>query len=164
MLRDEYSVQQGIPLTAKGRAKKAAKYIRAHSKPLLVLIESFADFCAVEETKGDGELQGQFMAFFSAMQGYNFYFVAGFYSNDASLAKHPLMQQYNQEEFLLLSGGRYDKGTIPNIPYEIKKADKMDPVYNRVLMKYQETFYPLIMPCGKPQEDGLDLDEAPIIQ
>ena len=161
--RDEYSVQQGIPLTAKGRAKKAAKYIRAHSKPLLVLIESFADFCAVEETKGDGELQGQFMAFFSAMQGYNFYFAAGFYPNDASLVKHPLMQQYNQEEFLLLSGGRYDKGTIPNIPYEIKKADKMDPVYNRVLMKYQETFYPLIMPCGKPQEDGLDPDEVPII-
>ena len=161
--RDEYSVQQGIPLTAKGRAKKAAKYIRAHSKPLLVLIESFADFCAVEETNGDGELQGQFMAFFSAMQGYNFYFAAGFYPSDPSLAKHPLMQQYNQEEFLLLSGGRYDRGAIPDIPYEIKKADKMDPVYNRVLMKYQETFYPLIMPCGKPQKDGLDPDEAPII-
>ena len=55
--RDDYSVQHGIPLTQKGRAKKAAKYIRAHSKPILVVIESFADFCAVKEATDDGDLQ-----------------------------------------------------------------------------------------------------------
>lgn len=163
VFRDEYSVQQGIPLTLKGRGKKAAKYIREHSKPILVLIESFADLCAVEETRQDGELQGQLMALFSTMQGYNFYFAAGFYPTDTALVKHPLLPYYNQEEFLLLSGGRYDKCVIPNVPYEVKRADKMDPEYNHILMKYQDAVYPLIMPCGKPQDDLADPDEAPII-
>lgn len=163
VFRDEYSVQQGIPLKNKGRGKKAAKYIRAHSKPILVLIESFADFCAVEETKADGDLQGQFMTLFSKMQGYNFYFAAGFYPTDASLGSHPFMPLFNQEELVLLSGGRYDKAVIQNIPYELKKIDKIDPVYNHIWMKYQDVFHPLIMPCGPLQEDTLDPDEAPIL-
>ena len=163
VFRDECSVQQGIPLTLKGRGKKAAKYIREHSRAILVLIESFADLCAVEETRQDGELQGQLMALFSAMQGYNFYFTAGFYPTDTTLAKHPLLPYYNQEEFLLLSGGRYDKCVIPNVPYEVKRADKTDPEYNHILMKYQDAVYPLIMPCGKLRDDLADPDEAPII-
>lgn len=162
-LRDEYSVQQGIPLTVKGRAKKAAKYIRARSKPIFIIIESFADFCAVEGTKADGDLQGQFMAFFSQMRGYNFYFAAGFYPTDPALDKHPLTPMFNQEEFILLSGGRYDKAVIKNIPYEVKRVDKIDPAYNHILMKYQDTVHSLIMPCGVLRDDTLDPDEAPIL-
>lgn len=163
VLRDEYSVQQGIPLTRKNRAVKAAKYIRERSKPILVLIERFADFCDVEGTGDEGELQGQFMALFSLMRGYNFYFAAGFYHTDPPLVKHPLMGCYNQEGLLLLSGGRYDKSPIPEIPYEIKKFDKQDPNFNHFLLKYQESFHPLIMPCGKLEEETLDPDEAPIV-
>lgn len=161
--RDNYSVQQGISLTQKGRARKAAKYIRTHSRPVLVLIERFADFCAVREVTDDTELRGQFMFWFSGLQGYNIYFAAGFYPNDEAIANHPLLPQYNQEEFVLLSGGRYDKAVIRDIPYQIKKAEGIDPAYNRFLMKYQDDFHPLIMPCGKMQEDVVDPDEAPIV-
>jgi len=161
--RDEYSVQHGIPLTNKGRAKKAAKYIRAHSVPILVVIESFADFCKVKETAEDGELQGQFMFFFSGMRGYNIYFAAGFYPDDGTIANHPLLPYYNQDEFILLSGGRYDKCVIRNIPYQISKVDRVDPAFNQFLMKYQDAFHPLIMPCGKLQEETEDPDEAPIL-
>lgn len=161
--RDDYSVQHGIPLTQKGRARKAAKYIRAHSKPILVVIESFADFCGVKEVTDDGDLQGQFMFYFSGMHGYNIYFAAGFYPNDEAIANHPLLPYYNQEEFILLSGGRYDKTVIRNIPYQIKKVDGVDHAYNRFLMKYQDAFHPLIMPCGKMQEDVTDPDAAPIL-
>jgi len=161
--RDEYSVQHGIPLTQKGRAKKAAKYIRAHSRPIFVVIESFADFCAVKEVTDDGDLQGQFMFYFSGMRGYNIYFAAGFYPQDQDLAKHPLLPYYNQEEFILLSGGRYDKAAIRDIPYQIKKIEGMDPAYNHFLMKYQDAFHPLIMPCGELREDVMDPDTAPIL-
>lgn len=161
--RDEYSVQQGIPLANKGRAKKAAKYIRAHSVPILVVIESFADFCRVKETAEDGELQGQMMFFLSGMRGYNIYFAAGFYPNDGDIANHPLLPYYNQDEFLLLSGGRYDKCVIRNIPYQVSKFDRVDPAYNQFLMKYQDAFHPLIMPCGKLREETGDPDESPIL-
>ena len=163
VFRDEYSVQQGIPLTRKNRAVQASKYIRERSKSILVLIERFADLCEVEETKNEGELQGQLMALFSLMRGYNFYFAAGFYHTDLQLAKHPLMDCYNQEGLLLLSGGRYDKTPLQEIPYELKKFDKQDPNFNHFLLKYQENFHPLIMPCGEIKEEILDPDEAPII-
>lgn len=161
--RDTYSVQHGIPLVQKGRARKAAKYIRAHSKPILVVIERFADFCTVKEITDDTDLQGQFMVYFSRMQGYNVYFAAGFYPNDEAVASHPLLPYYNQDEFILLSGGRYDKAVIRNVPYQIKKAERVDPAYNRFLMKYQDAFHPLIMPCGEMREDAADPDEAPIL-
>lgn len=164
VFRDEYCVQQGLPCGGgKGGAKKAAKYIRTRSRPMLVVFESFADFCAVEETKNQGDLQAYFMAFFSKMRGYNIYFAAGFYPGDSFASNHPLVPLYNQEEFLLLSGGRYDKAAGFSIPYEVKKIDKIDPTYNHLWMKYQEMFHPLIMPCGVLREEAADPDEAPVL-
>ena len=130
---------------------------------VFLLIESFADFCRVKETAEDGELQGQMMFFLSGMRGYNIYFAAGFYPNDGDIANHPLLPYYNQDEFLLLSGGRYDKCVIRNIPYQVSKFDRVDPAYNQFLMKYQDAFHPLIMPCGKLREETGDPDESPIL-
>ena len=162
--RDKYCTQNGISLENKSRAaKKASKYIRTQSVPLLVIIESFADFCKIKEVTEDGELQGQFMFFFSGMHGYNIYFAAGFYPGEEAIASHPLLPYYNQDEFIFLSGGRYDKTVIRNIPFQIKQVEGVDPVYNHFLMKYQDSFHPLIMPCGKPKEEITDPDEAPIL-
>lgn len=164
--RDEYSIQQGIPLERKGRSQKAAKYIRAHSNPVFVVIESFADFCEAcedEEQGGESELEGLFSVYFNRMNGYNIYFAAGFYPDDTSLSRNPLMKLYNAEDFLLLFGGRYDKIPIPGIPYEVSKMDTLNPQYNRFWMKYRETFYPVIMPCGKLEGTIEDPDEERII-
>lgn len=165
--RDEYSIQQGIPLERKGRSKQAAKYIRSHSVPVLVLIESFADFCNAcreEEGGGESELEGLFQVYFHQMYGYNIYFAAGFYpEDDSSLTHSCLLKNYNPDNFLLLFGGRYQKALIPNLPYEITKTDAMQPQYNRFWMKYRENFYPVVMPCGQLEEDVKDEDEASII-
>lgn len=161
VLRDTYSIQNHIPLTSKGRSKKAAKYIRANSEPLFVIFESFFDFCH-EVT--DPELEGKFTVFFDRMRGYNIYFAAGFYPDeDTNISSHPLMKCYNKEGLLLLFGGRYDKISIPNIPYEITKFDKIDTQYNRFLLKYRENFHTLLMPCGKLEDEMKDPDEAAII-
>lgn len=161
--RDAYNDQHEIPRPRKDRVKKAAKYIRAHSRPILVVIERFEDFCAVNEVSGDTELRGSFEFLFSGFRWYNVYFAAGFYPNDEAVATHPLMSKYNQDEFILLSGGRYDKAVIRNIPYQLKKIEGADPAYNQFLVKYQDAFHPLIMPCGEMQEDVIDPDEAPIL-
>lgn len=165
--RDEYSIQQGIPLERKGRSQKAAKYIREHSVPMFVIIERFADFCQAckdGETGNDSELEGLYGVYFNQMRGYNIYFAAGFYPDDGSkLSRYDLMKQYNAEEFFMLFGGRYNKAPIQGIPYEITKTDALQTEYNRFWMKYREAFYPVLMPCGKLEALADDPDEQSII-
>lgn len=162
VLRDEYSVREGIPLSAKGRAKRAKKYIRAHSTPLLVILERFQDF--VTASGENEELWGRFTVFFNQMWGYNIYFAAGFYpEDDSSIGSHQLGKSFNKNELLLLFGGRYDKVPMPSLPFEVSKLNMIDPVYSRFLMKYQEVYYPMVMPCGKLEDDAGDPDEASII-
>lgn len=165
--RDEYSVSQGISLERKGRSRKAAKYIRKHSAPIFVIIESFADFCGAcrsEEGSGESELEGLYQVYFNQMFGYNIYFAAGFYPEDDSKAlRSSLLKAYNPEDFLLLFGGRYNKAQIPNLPYEVTKIDAVQQQYNRFWMKYREAFYPIIMPCGQIETVAEDEDEAGII-
>lgn len=168
-LRDAYSIQEGIPLTNKGRAKKASRYIRANSRPILILIESFADFCRVEKEICDAVeddelvLEGKYTVFFSQMHGYNIYFAAGFYHTDEIPPNHPMMACYNKEELLLLFGGRYDKCPVKGLPYEVTKLAQVFPDYNHFLLKYQDNFHSLVMPCGKLTEEAGDPDETPIL-
>lgn len=165
--RDEYSIQQGIPLERKGRSQKAAKYIRKHSIPMFIIIERFADFCQAckdEQAENNGELEGLYGVYFNQMRGYNIYFAAGFYPEDGSnLSRSGFMKQYNAEEFFMLFGGRYDKIPIQGIPYEITKADALQTEYNRFWMKYREGFYPVLMPCGKLEVIADDPDEQSIV-
>ena len=162
-LRDEYSRQQGIPLSSKGRAKRARRYIRAHSTPIMIVMERFGDFCLAGGSENE-ELTGMFNVFFKEMQGYNIYFAAGFYpDDDKTMSKYAWTSSFNTEQFLLLFGGRYDRVVMPPLSYEITKLDGMDPEYNRFLMKYKEAWYPMVMPCGKLDGGACEPDEAPIV-
>ena len=162
-LRDEYSRQQGIPLSSKGRAKRARRYIRAHSTPIMIVMERFGDFCLAGGGENE-ELIGMFNVFFKEMQGYNIYFAAGFYpDDDNAMSKFAWTSSFNTEQFLLLFGGRYDRVAMPPLSYEITKLDGMDPEYNRFLMKYKEAWYPMVMPCGKLDDGACEPDEAPIV-
>ena len=161
VLRDAYCEEQGIPPTASGRAKKAAKYIRANSKPLLVLFERFSDFCMAEM---DEELEGKFEVYFEQMVGYNVYLSACFYSDDDSrLKSNKLAQCYNRQELLLLFGGRYDKVPMTALPYNLSKLDKIDQQLDQYIMKYQQEFYSMAMPGIQQQLKAEDPDDLPII-
>ena len=159
--RDMYCEQNGIPDTDKGRAKKAAKFIRAHTRPILVLFESFGDLCRMEKSD---ELIGEFTAFFSRMRGYNIYFCGCFYPDEEGrLSNDPLMESFNKEELLLLFGGRYDRQCITSLPMDLRSFEQVNPKYDRFMLKYQGKYHPMIMPCGKLDTGEDDPDEAPII-
>lgn len=162
-IRDEYCAAQGIPLTEKGRVKtrRAAGYLREHTVPVLLLIESFADLCALEMTDVQ---KGEFSAFFSQTKAYNFYFIGGFYPDDpGSLSGEMLMAAFNREELLLFFGGRYDKQRMTNLPGDYKRIEKVNPKYDRFVMKYRDEYYPMYMPCGSLKKENVDPDEEPII-
>jgi hypothetical protein len=161
VLRDEYCARLGIPETVSGRSRKAAKYIRANSKPLLVLIERFSDLCALEL---DEVLSGKLGVYFNQMFGYNIYFAAGFYPDDDSrITLHKLMKVYNRSELMLLFGGRYNKLPMLGSSVPLSQADRMDSDLHQFILRYQMEYYTMAMPGVRAVTESDDPDEAPIV-
>lgn len=159
--RDMYCEQNGIPGTDKARAKKAGKFIRSHTRPLMVLFESFGDLCRLEKDEG---LIAEFSAFFSRLRGYNIYFCGCFYPDEeGNLSSNPLMKSFNRDELLLLFGGRYDKQCMISLPMDLRQFEQINPKYNRFVLRYQGKYHTMMMPCGKLELEPEDPDEAPII-
>lgn len=158
--RDEFCVLNGIPETDMGRTQKAAKYIRKNSRPLVVLFESFPDLL---KTEIDKELQAEFNTYFGMFKGYNVYFIGCFYPEDDSNSSNVLYRSFVKTDFALLFGGQFQKQWITPISPEFKKMDKVNPNYNRFLMKYRNECYKVFMPCGELVTNYSDPDEEEII-
>ena len=158
--RDEFCEQNGIPASDQGRTKKAAKYIRQHSRPLFVLFESFADFLQLDM---DDITKAEFSAYFEKIKGYNVYFFGGFYADDESQSTKPLLRSFIKEDFSLLFGGRFHLPWCTQVPYEFKKMEKINPNYNRFVMKYHNEGFRMVMPCGELVTGSSDPDEADIV-
>jgi len=150
----------GIPSTDIGRTKKAARYIRERSKPLFVLLESFADIMNAEI---DNVLKAEFSALFSQIKGYNVYFIGCFYPGDEGSSSNSMLRCFMKEDFAMLFGGCFHKQWFTNIPSEFKRMEKVNPRYNRFIMKYQNETYRMIMPCGKLKSGTSDPDEKSIV-
>ena len=158
--RDEYCEQKGIPSTDQGRTKKAARYIREHSKPLFVFFESFADLLRMSL---DEMTQAEFAAFFEKIKGYNVYFFGGFYPEDENLSSKVLFRSFAKEDFAMLFGGRYNTVWCTSISGEFKRMEKVNPNYNRFVMKYHSDCVRMIMPCGELLKGSGDPDETEIV-
>lgn len=159
-LRNEFCETNGIPATDRGRTKKAAKYIRERSKPLFVLLESFADVMATEI---DAALKAELSGLFSQIRGYNVYFIGCFYPEDENASSNPLMRSLMKEDLALCFGGCFHKQWATVLPSEFKRMEKVNPRYNRFLMKYRGECYKMIMPCGALISSTSDPDEAEIV-
>ena len=154
--RNEYCEKHGIPETDKGRTLKAAKYIRSKTKPLFILFESFTDLVAADK----GSL---FADIFAMLKGFNIYFAAGFYPEDESKAIHSTFRNFNKEDFSLYFGGQFHKQWITSLPNEFRSMEKINPNYNRYVMRYRNAFHRMVMPCGELIAANADPDEAEII-
>ncbi|MCC8072611.1 MAG: type VII secretion protein EssC, partial [Clostridiales bacterium] len=159
--RDEYCVQNGIPETDNTRLKQAKKYIRSKTKPLLVILESFGDVCRVKKTE---DLEIELRTYLTRTNGYNIYFAACFYPNeDGALASNQLMKNFNKEEYYMLFGGQYSRQSIFDVPMELKRVDKINPNYDKYMLKYRGEWYPMYMPCGEIGASSDNPDDMSII-
>lgn len=154
--RNEYCDRNGIPETDKGRTVKAAKYIRSKTTPLLVLFESFADLVAADK-------QSIFAEVFAMLKGFNIYFTGCFYPEDQSLTVNNTFRNFTKDDFSLLFGGQFHKQWLTSIPSEYKRMEKVNPNYNRFIMKYHSESHKMIMPCGELIKADRDPDETEII-
>lgn len=154
--RNEYCELNGIPETDKGRTVKAAKYIRSKTTPLVVLFESLADLVADDK-------ESVFAEMFGNLKGFNIYFAGCFYPEDESKSTNNIFRNFNKEDFSLLFGGQFHKQWLTSLPSEYRKMEKINPNYNRFIMKYHNDCHRMVMPCGELISANADPDEEEII-
>lgn len=157
--RNEYCEKCGIDKTRADANTLAFDHIHSKTRSLLVLFESFADFCL----NADESTKQAFFRFFQKGKGLNYYFIGCFYPNDAgSISANPIMKDFNPDKLIMLFGGQFDRAGLVSLPYEYSRLTSRAGQYNNCLMHYQGKFETLRMPCGKLQEDSTPEDDAPI--
>lgn len=164
VFRNEYCSQNGIPIeTAKSPEvlRKAAPYIRQHTKPLLILIEDFQTF----STGLQDDCRNLLEDVFEHGRGYNMYFISCFYPESKTLPGTDLLAKiYLRDALMLFFGGQYHSQALCTMPLEFRKVTESKDAYNEFVLRYNGKFYNLVMPCGMLAEDETDVDERPIIQ
>lgn len=165
VFRDEYCEKNGIPSTTPKRARRAEKYIAEHTKPLMVIFESFGEICSFNNTEEEKDVQASFKVFFENVKGYNMFFIGGFYPDDPeNLIANEMLKSFTKSHFTMLFGGRYDKQRIISmIPSEIRYFNKIIPQYDRFFMEYHDSFHEMRMPCGEVITEDADPDDAEIV-
>lgn len=158
--RNQFCEENGLTLQTGNLMRRAAPFIREHTQPLMILIESFADFC---KAASDACLQN-FPILFEQAMGFNFYFVGCFYHEDGDKMQiEALAQSFNKDPFALFFGGQLNKQGVTMLPAQYIARKKIDPEYNKALMLYQGDYHEILMPCGVLEKDDTDPDERAII-
>jgi hypothetical protein len=132
------------------------KYLRAKTKPLFVVFESLLDTVIQIDVSTAAKLE----SLFRFCQGYNIYFVAGFYADDDDRlqdARYPngvdnaledensqeyirrrelriiwekIQRGYNPDKFALLFGGRLDRQQVVSLPSKWQKVKNPSSLQN----------------------------------
>ena len=104
-----------------------------------------------------------FAEVFGKLKGFNIYFAGCFYPEDENLSVNSIFRSFNKEDFSLFFGGQFHKQWITSMPSEYRKMEKINPNYNRFIMKYRSEYHQMVMPCGELMEANVDPDEQEII-
>lgn len=150
-LRDTYRKQQDI------REEKVWEYLYRETVPLLLVIESYAEFC---QTLDSISIM-VYDKLFQNLNGLNIYILAFFYPDDPEEIKEQYIYSGFNEENILLFGGRLDKQSLVKFSQESQEKGKSYP-FNTCLMKYRSSYHVLTMPCGEIQQEVPDPDSQDI--
>lgn len=135
-------------------------YIREHTQPLLILFESFSEACLVM----DDASAKVFSGFLQENDRFNIYFAGCFYPKETgTFTASSLYTGFHPGELVMLFGGRLSEQTLCTMPVSRnEKAYSEILPYNQCIVRYQEQYYPLVMPCGELLTEERDEDDMPI--
>ncbi len=158
--RDEYCAKLGLPDDYKGKAKKASKYIRQHSRPVMMFFENYGELAVMSTESGAESAVRQLV---NNVDGYNIYCVGAFHAEDYERTSvNQEVRNFAKDQFLLLFGGAFHKQPLTMLPSEFR-MDGISARTGRFVMKYRDAFYPMVMPCGGNAGDDDDPDDAAIV-
>lgn len=161
--RNEFCTMNNIPLEQAKlphNVKKSFNYIKENTTPLSIVFEDFLDF---SENSHDSTFS-IYQDIFANGKGYNFYFFGCFYPiGSANLARNLLAKTYVDTALLLLFGNKIDSQTLVALPAEYRKVNALKLKNNEFLMRYNDFFYPMMMPSQPLLDKEIDPDDKPII-
>ena len=159
----EYCAQKGIDAGRPDIRDMTFDYMRRNVRPLLVLMEGYADLCRLAE-EGNEKLLNKLAAYFTLARRYQIYMIACTYPEDGKkLSGCELTGYYNKEKMYMLFGGRFDEQPLAALPEEHRKKTRIIP-YNRCLMYYRKDYYALLMPCGELKAEKIDTEQLSIFE
>ena len=158
-IRNEYCDIHNLSRTGSETMKMCFHYMQSKTWPLLVIFESFRDFCnCVEE-----ETKNIMQKIFEDGRGYNYYFMGCYYPDDTdTLRINALQNAFNRDKFVLLYGGQFHRQGLISLPMEYRNVTKPSKKSGSCLLHYHEEIYPVWMP-SRPEEIEEDPDDAAII-
>ena len=157
--RNTYLQENGIDRTDSNATTLASDYVRNNTKGLVLIFESFLEFCESAHV----DCKNTFFKFFQQGKGLNYYFIGCFYPDDSKkISANPIMKGFNQEQVTLLFGGQFHRQDLISLPYEYKNVTSESKQYNNYLMHYRNKIQPMQMPCGALESGDSDDDLAPI--
>lgn len=158
-LHREFCEKHHLDIMERQNDKASHKTLLAETDPLVVLFESFADFCG----QVDFLSRMVFGELFSAAARNNLYFVCCFEPDDCTeLESNPLILGFNTDGPIMLFGGKYNHQTICSVPDSVDGEAELP--FNLCLMRYQGELRPVLMPCGKIEEETIDEDDKNIFE
>ena len=159
----EYCVKNGIDPGRMDVRDMTFAYMRRNVRPLLVLMEGYADLCRLAQ-EGDEKILNKLAAYFTLAGRYQIYMIACTYpDDDKKLSGCELVGYFNKEKMSMLFGGKLDKQPLVALPGEYAKKTEKGP-YNRCLMYYRKDLYTLLMPCGELKAERVDEEQLSIFK
>lgn len=156
--RNRYAAQYGLDEADSATLEDAAEFIRAHTKPLYVLIEQFTGLIA----KSDSTVKKVFPTIFQLAPLFNIYMVGCFYPDDTKGLSDPMLTAFNSEKLILMFGGQYHRAGIIGLDIRHANMKECNPNYAQGAMMYRQQLYDIVMPCGSISDGGLDPDAKSI--
>jgi hypothetical protein len=155
---DEYLSGQGITEEQSDFQKQCFDFLSAETKPILIMVESFADMCSVLDSISVLVLD----KLFRDAQKRNIYVMGFFEPDDSKRANAKILYSgFNPDGNIMLFGGQFDKQILCDVQIEKNQAQPLLE-YNLCLMKYKKKFHPLLMPCGEVASENIDSDAESI--
>lgn len=153
---ESYCERNNLNKEAEDIYKLTFSYLRASTTPVMLIFESFADFCRAV----DNISALIFSKSLTLTQKRNIYAVACFEEDDDKLLENRLLYDgFNPDRNILLLGGKFDKQTLCTL--SDMDGGKTLP-YNVGIMHYRYQYHPILMPCGELINIDRDEDEESI--
>ncbi len=159
-LADAFCEEHKMDVQQKVGRDAMCGYIREHTQPLLILFESFSEACLMM----DDASAKVFSGLLQENDRFNLYLAGCFYPRETgAFTVSSLYTGFHPGEFAMLFGGRLSEQTLCTMPVSRneKAYSEMQP-YNQCIVRYQEQYYPLVMPCGELMTEEWDEDDMPI--
>ena len=156
----EYCNMKGISSDLDVLAKNCWKHMYLNTKPILIMIEDWGEFCMAQTLM----TKMVYDKLFNALAGLNIYCIAFAHPDDPGEVRGDVLYHgMSTDNDIMLFGGRFNQQSFVEIPDGMHDPGQKLP-FNVCLMKYKEHYNAMLMPCGESAMEDTDPDDEDIFK